>query len=434
MNILIKDDQGLDTVLMMDGYSQEQRQEAKQTIRAQFRETAIKVFQEVLDKPLPETILVNMAINDREEMKGEEAARLASYNVELSRAGTCFFTIREITVKTILDHSDIDLFKSTVIHEMFHAADKFMLENNMKLFKRLRNDINDESDNYSTDRKNAPIALLSTLLVFDHYRAEGVAILGESLLMKSKFKATQDAVAQFCSIFKLTMMRSQMRANGRNEKVFNKDTIHVAYNVAPTILLLVLGQTGNVERDLVNRALAGLSSGDYKLDDEEIITIMRSAVNLSLMAYIQGMMGLGDMVAPIRPFLNFCSLLQDDGDEDNMEAFEQLIQKDNSAEVFHATMDQIMGCCMPESELDPHYSNFMRNTPDNPLYPKFKEKVSLLYDVLKNDTDPEKKRLAQWALTYLFDDEDLIHDDVSGLGLVDDMTVIDYAIRLIQAS
>lgn len=36
MNIIIRDDQGLDTALMMDGYSMEERQEAKQIIRSQF--------------------------------------------------------------------------------------------------------------------------------------------------------------------------------------------------------------------------------------------------------------------------------------------------------------------------------------------------------------------------------------------------------------
>ena len=130
MNVIIRDDQGLDTSLMMDGYSQEQRIEAKKSIRTQFRNTAVEVFQEVLDKPLPETITVNMAISDNKELKGESAARLASFNVGLSRGGNLIFTIREITVKTILDNSDIALFRSTVIHEMFHAADQHMLTNN----------------------------------------------------------------------------------------------------------------------------------------------------------------------------------------------------------------------------------------------------------------------------------------------------------------
>ena len=141
MNIIIRDDQGLDTALMMDGYSKEQRIDAKQIIRAQFRDTAIRVFQEILAKPLPDTIIVNMSISDREEIKGESAARLASFNAELSRNGSLYFNIREITVKTVLDQSDTTLFESTVIHEMFHAADQHMLKRDYQLFDSIRDDI-----------------------------------------------------------------------------------------------------------------------------------------------------------------------------------------------------------------------------------------------------------------------------------------------------
>ena len=169
MNIFVRDDQGLDTVLMMNGYSGEQRQSAKQAIRAQFRETASKVFQDVLGRPLPESITVNMAISDREEMKGEGAARLASFNVELSRGGSCFFTIREITVKTILEQSDSQLLKSTVIHEMFHAADQYMLKSNREIFEDVEDDIYEAADRFNHEGQNAHIALLNTLQVFDHY-------------------------------------------------------------------------------------------------------------------------------------------------------------------------------------------------------------------------------------------------------------------------
>jgi len=61
-----------------------------------------------------------------------------------------------------------------------------------------------------------------------------------------------------------------------------------------------------------------------------------------------------------------------------------------------------------------------------------KDKVTAQYSILKNNDNPDRRRTAQWALTYFFDDEDIIHDEVSGLGLVDAITVIDYAIRLLQ--
>lgn len=434
MNIIIRDDQGLDTALMMDGYTKEQRNEARQAVRAQFRDTANKVFGEILNKPLPETLIVNMAISNREELKGKSAARLASYNVALSRADSAVFTIREITVKTLLNHEDLTMFKSTVTHEMFHAADKQMLENSHHLFNVIRNNIAEGYDDFNKQSENENIALLKTLQVFNHYRAEGVAILGESLLIKQRFGSVGNSIERFCSLFELLMLRARMRTEGNKSKgeIFDDATFHQAYAVAPVILLTILGKIRKIDVELTNKALYSLDSGDYNLSEEEVTTIMRAALSLTLVGYIQGLTSLGNKRAPIRSFLDFCGSLQQDSDDDNMLAYEQLIMQPKSIGTFNVAMDQIMGSCISEEELDGLYSEFMEDASSDPLYPKLKEKVTLLYSALKKDDNIDSKRLAQWALTYFFDDEDVIHDDVSGLGLVDDMTVIDYAIQLLQ--
>lgn len=434
MNIIIRDDQGLDTALMMDGYSKEQRIDAKQIIRAQFRDTAIRVFQEILAKPLPGTIIVNMSISDREEIKGESTARLASFNAELSRNGSFYFNIREITVKTILDHSDTTLFESTVIHEMFHAADLQMLGNDYRLFDTIRENLYEEENNFNRQGSNKHIALLSTLRMLHHYRAEGIAILGESLLMKSKFGTIEYATKQFGKVFELTMIRAQMRIGGNREKdVFDKEAFHQAYAVAPIILLLVMDKRGDVQHEQVIKALDGLATGNYNLTDDEIIIILRSALALGLTGFIQGLTSLSDDVAPIRPFLDFCASVQQDGDEDNNSAYQQLLSQPLSEANFNAAMNQIMGSCMSVEELDELYLKFKGSTDGDSTYPQMEEKVESLYSILKNDENPDRQRLAQWALTYFFDDEDIIHDDVSGLGLIDDMTVIDYATRLLES-
>jgi len=433
MNIVIRDDQGLDTVLMMDGYSKEQRQDAKQRIRTQFRDTAIRVFQEILAKPLPETIIVNMSISDREEIKGESAARLASFNAELSRNGSLYFNIREITVKTVLDHSDTTLFESTVIHEMFHAADQQMLKSDYQLFESIRDDIYEEENSFNRQGSNKHIALLSTLNMLHHYRAEGIALLGESLLMKSKFGTIEYATKQFCKVFELTMMRAQMRIGGNREKaVFDKEAFHQAYAVAPIILLLVMDKRGEIKHELAKKALDGLATGDYNLTNDEVVTIIRSALALGLIGFIQGLTSLSDEVAPIRPFLNFCASVQQDEDEDNNNAYQQLLSQPLSEANFNAAMDQIMGSCMSVEELDELYLKFKGSTDGDSTYPQMREKVKSLFSIFKNDKNPNRQRLAQWALTYFFDDEDIIHDDVSGLGLIDDMTIIDNAISLLN--
>lgn len=432
MNIIIRDDQGLDSALMMDGYTREQRQEAKLTIRNQFRDTAHKVFEEILDRPLPETIIVNMSISNREEIKGESAARLASFNAELSRKGSLYFNIREITVKTVLDHSDTTLFESTVIHEMFHAADQQMLENDYRLFESIRDNIYEEENSFNCHVTDTHFALLSILRMLHHYRAEGIAILGESLLLRSIFGTIGYATKQFRNVFELTMMRALMRIGGNKEKdVFDKEAFHQAYAVAPIILLLVIDKRGDIKHELTTKALDGLAKGNYKLTDDEVIIIMRSALALGLTGFIQGLTSLSDDVAPIRPFLDFCALVQHDSDEDNNNAYQQLLSQPLSETNFNSAMDQIMGSCMSEEELDELFVKFKESSVEDSSYPQMKEKVEFLYSIFKNDKNPDRQRLTQWALTYFFDDQDIIHDDVSGLGLIDDMTIIDYALNLL---
>lgn len=84
MNILVKDEEGLGTALMMDGYSQNQIIEAKRAIRRLFSEAAEFVFLKIMGKELPETITVRMAQNDQDEIKGNKSVQLASFNAERS--------------------------------------------------------------------------------------------------------------------------------------------------------------------------------------------------------------------------------------------------------------------------------------------------------------------------------------------------------------
>ena len=78
---------------------------------------------------------------------------------------------------------------------------------------------------------------------------------------------------------------------------------------------------------MAKKALDCLDSGEYNLSEEEVITIMRAALSLTLVGYVQGLTSLGNEIAPIRPFLDFCGSLQQDADEDNMQAYEQLIMQ-----------------------------------------------------------------------------------------------------------
>lgn len=435
MNIIIKDEQGLGTSLMMEGCSQADIQDAKQIIRSQFKNAATKVFADVLAQSLPATIVVDMAQNDNEELSGDKAVKMASFNSELSRSDYLVFTICEVTVKIAMKESDNVLFKSTVIHEMLHAADQPMLVRNRKLFETLRNEIYASADDFFSKGKNdTQVALFNTLKMFEHYRAEGIAILGEHLLTKRRFDDVIDSLEGFRKIFEWTMVKSKNWALGAKGKgkIFDDNTFSTAYLVAPSILLLVLARMGLVEKPLTIRAMEGLNTGDFELTEAETESIIRSSLSLSLSDYIQGVVSLGEKVAPAKPFLEFCALLQKEYEADNISTFSDLLTLPQTKEMFQTTMEQIMGCTMDEEEIDSRYMIFMAHSNDETIYPQMKEKVEKLYGLLKNNVDVERKRIARWALTYLFDDQDVIHDNVKGLGYVDDMAVMDYALRLIE--
>lgn len=435
MNILIKDEQGLGHVLMMENYSQNQIQTAKQTIRKQFKDIAKMVFSEVLGKPLPETMVVDLSQNTNEEMKGDKNPLLAYYNPQLSRTDHLIFSIREITVKEALAHSDDEKVRATVIHEMLHAADQPVLGRVCKLLNDLKNDIYAcTDDSFTKDEAEAFWALYATLRLFDHYRAEGIAILGEHLLTKHPMKVVVDTETWFRKVYERTLMLSKIKASGCmvSGKIFDDTTFESAYLVAPSILLLVLTRRGDVASELAAKALEGINNGTFDLTEDDTKTIIRAAMSLSLSDYAQGVVSLGDRVAPAKPFLEFCALLQKEYEADNIAAFSDLLNQPQTKGMFHAAMNQIMGCVMDEEEIDSHYKLLMARSNDETMYPQMKEKVERLYGLLKNDVDAERKRIAQWALTYLFDDQDVIHDDIKGLGFVDDMAVIDYALEILS--
>ena len=251
--------------------------------------------------------------------------------------------------------------------------------------------------------------------------------------MKTPISYVGHPVENFRNGFLGLIINSCAKIDGENNDL-DIDLTDYAYNDAPFILLLVLYKRDFISKELTQKAVDSIVGGCFKLADEEVQTVMKAALNLSLSGFIHGLMLLGNEVTPIMPFLYFCGKLQFDFEKSNAEAFAQLTMQPESVDIFNVAMDQIMGCCIPEAELDNHFQNFMNHTLNDSSYPEIKDKVSSLYSILKHDSNSDRKQLAQWALTYFFDDEDLIHDEIDGIGFVDDMIVLDYAIKLLHTT
>lgn len=252
--------------------------------------------------------------------------------------------------------------------------------------------------------------------------------------MKNRFGCVTNTIEQFKVLYELTLLKSKKWSKGEKKlgASYNGDVFHSAYEIAPSILVLVLERRGDIDKDVAERLLKGLDTGTYDLNDDEIRAVIKASLSLSLSDYIQGVTILGEKIAPVQPFLEFCGLVQKESENDNIKAFAKLIRQPQTAKVFHEVVQKIVDAAFPETVLDERYKAFDESQASCPAHHQLKAKVGTLYAVLKTDEDTEKKRIAQWALTYLFKEQDLIHDDMKGLGLLDDETVIDYALKVIE--
>lgn len=463
ITVRIKDQDGLGLILRNNyGYTQNQIIDAERTIRRQFRKSADFVFSVILQKDPPKEIEVQMSQNEREELRGLESARLASFSVKRSTPDKAVFLIHEKTVRKVLENNDMAEFESTVLHEMIHAGDYPIIKSNFNLLEQIDSDNSYEQGDYfsyESDKKRGQTALLGILAMLDHYRAEGIAILGEQLLLKSgddlsivsDIFATHPELKEdvgpvdiamqfFCGVFhniflnSLRKARTRIMQPGFREAILDDKTRQAAYIVAPYILLLTLNKLGAIKNDLTHKAIPALVTGDYnELDEQECIAIIRAGLSLSLPDYTQGLMYLGDFITPIQPFLVVCANIQQDYNEESIDSFYQLIHDPERIENFNQAMTTIMGSCISEEEIDAAYEAFLgKELPIELAKSRLKEKVTKLYSILKNANDDEEKQVAHWALTYFFDDQDIIHDDIKGIGFIDDMIVIDSALNILN--
>ena len=83
---------------------------------------------------------------------------------------------------------------------------------------------------------------------------------------------------------------------------------------------------------------------------------------------------------------------------------------------------------MSVEEIKESYIIFSQKVYPEDIVEDIRKKGGLLLSSALN----ENNEVALWALTYLLDDQDLIHDDLSVLGWQDDWMVLDAACRIIN--
>lgn len=439
--ITIRDEEGLGDDLIKQVYYQSKIDQAKHLIKEQFQQFSERLFVEILGKSLPHAIFVDLVSDDEDEFQDWQL--LAGFDSKDSRENLLYFRVFKPLVHDVIENGKRSDSQGSIIHELIHACDMNTLTQNRKLISTIElNILKNANSSHREDLAGVWLVLHETLDVFIHLRDEGVALLGEHLLTKKQFGDVEDTVEIFFLIYWSTLMKSQTMIEGDMEpdSIFDEPLKVLTYKIAPTIIVLVLHRKGAIGELLSIKILEGLETGDYELTDSETNSVIKAALSLSLADFIQGVMTLGEGIAPAMPFLNFCTLLQNKLEQDapvmtsDMEIFSQLFnpnQKDPE-KVYRKVMGKITRSISPETEIDECYKAFREGKAKQSLHSHLMEKVDTLYTCFKNEGNPKNKHIAQLALTYLFNQNDLIHDDLEGIGLVDDVTVIDHALKIVE--
>jgi len=440
--ITIRDENGLGDNLIKQVYFQSQLDQAKHLIKEQFQQFSKRLFVEILGKSIPHTIFVDLVSDDDDE--SEDWPSLAVFNAKDSRENLLYFGVFKPVVVDVIENGKRSDSQDSIIHELIHACDMNTHIQNRKLLSSI--DLSIVKIANSSDQEDLIgvwVVLHEILDVFIHLRNEGVALLGEHLLTKKQFGDVEDTIEIFSQIYWSTMMNSQKMIGGnmRPNAIFNEPIRALSYLIAPTIIVFVLQGRGDIGDLLGAKILDGLETGDYELTDSETNFVIKAALSLSLADFIQGVMMLGEEIAPAMPFLKFCALLQNKLEHgvpvttSDMKTFSQLFktgQKDPE-KVYWKVMGKVTRNISPETEIDECYKAFCADKAKQTIHSHLMEKVDALYACFKNGENPKNKHIAQLALTYLFNQNDLIHDNLEGVGLVDDVTVIDHALKIIKS-
>lgn len=426
IHFIIKDDENIADVPELQGYSESQLTEAKNSIQQEFDEAADRVLSEALGLPLPSTIVLKFR---HKSDKSNSKNIYAELHTELSEPSHLVLSIYSPLVKEVLENPDNNMVKFIVSQLMFFAADLNIISQESELIEMLENDENEDP----TELKERA-ALMGVLNMCIHYREIGISGLGSCLLTKRKTSVpVVDALKNFAQVFEMVMIKAKLwvEKNDNNDNEFFDETAwNNSFLTASSVLLLVLEKCGLVDNVLAIKALKCLNSGEYDLTDAETTSIAKAALSVSLSDYILGLMMLGDAIAPIQPFLKFCASLCNSYNRNNSEAFNRLVHQPATGQAFNNTISQIVDNMLTDDQIRQHYQDFCKKT-DSTDQSSIKEKVEELYSVWEEEKDNDRKQIAQWALTYLFNDKDILHDNVQVFGYMDDMLIVNNALNII---
>lgn len=452
--ISIIDQSGVQQALDFD-YRHQNHKTLYNNIRSEIK----KVFVQKIDliaSLFPE-VKIKINVNLEQEKKDDTSETLASFDSERSGNGIFVFhvyysTIRQIADSKLLigDYTITHSFSDTILHELIHAADLSILkesnavrEHSYRLHgsdsKQLLRNLN--APNYEWNVQWA------MLLFFQIFRNEGIAMLGEHLLDENsdlkierpiekvmiRFKENLNQVFQLCAGLKFYNNLETTKAH----QMLRELSIE-AYQYGDLILLELVKTLHPEENIRVDNLIQQLSvNTTNNIDKQDSLLFIKLAMQIDLSEYVQAIFN-NEMLNSNEPLskqqlLECCAIIQNNSQNELISIFSKNIGIcgfNKNSELFIDTIREVIGSKMSAEEIAESYQSFLQKDYPEDIVQSIRQMASQLLPLALY----ENNEVAIWALTYLLDDQDLIHDELSVLGWQDDWMVVDVAYRVLNAT
>lgn len=422
----------------------------------EIRETVVYLFRRVLKRKLPKLIQIEM----REEDKPSGSFR-GDYSSESEI--TILLSKRLLCEKNLYPYS----FHTTLVHELMHAADVDSIQKASRGVVFL-------SSNKKLYEEKADRELLHRLSwMLDHYRREGIAVLGTYLLSKETEKSSGKDIrswrydvhqhSQFDPNIGIEELEKQlekvMGAGAKLPKTLQEETKHKGYMHGGLVVLRVLRTLGMISADDERRVSAYIRvNGRCELDaDSEPVfpefrlkrlklsfkdraRVLNACFTLTFPMFIEGLLLCrdGNPRARAELILGYCCKVQGCYPPEKVSVFIDMVTSSTlSAADFNRSMRVLAGQPLKEEDLvrrlnGKAWEQFLHCQNDITV---FQSKTNRLYALYQEHSAAGRRQqalVANHALHYFLRIKDMIPDYVPVFGLVDDMVVMDLALGVLE--
>jgi len=454
MTIQIIDNSGVEEVLNFDYRNSEVKfsfQELKNYIKNCFTETINQLLPLINN-----TNALTVKINLEQQKSGKNYVTLASYDAYLSSMDVFVFYIYFDSLKELsnvinkqLNYPEIDLqFKSTLLHECIHALDLKSIKKSDKFFDKEYRLTKNKTDFFRNDADASEKYLYDFqwrfLNCIEVFRNEGIATLGEDLFSDIHEKITIDEyhsridkfgnyINSVCEICLNDNTLSQLKKVNASE---NLNNIKLAsYSLGKYSLIKVIEKTIPEKQDTINK-LISFYTQQTEISYTEKIDILKLLFEIDMSEYLNGILQFSFTDEELTKkyynnILNCCCIIQNEKNEVGVSLFTKHIfisVYNNSIEDYINLMKNTVGYAMETEEINQLYNEFLNKDDTEDIIKNIKH----LCKPLLHQLNTQQCEISRWALTYLLDDEDLIHDELTNLGYQDDAMVLNSALKFIK--